>query len=350
MKPSILEFRRAAAAALALLAAASVQAGMGWTELPASDELGPVTVHYPTDEPERPTPIGPFVLEVAAAAVPARGNGRLVVVSHGTGGSTWVHADLARALVRAGFVVALPLHQADNFRDRSDAPGALQSRPLEVSRTIDALGRDSRFAPLLSLDRVGVFGFSAGGHTALTLAGARWSNDRFRRHCDEHLAADFAFCVGVVTQLDGGVLDGLKQALARFVIGLRFRDETWHAHHDPRVAAVVAAAPAPAIFEPASLAAPRVPLALATAGQDRWLVPRFHAERVLQACTSCERLVDLPAAGHGVYLSPPPPGLSGRLGELLGDPPGFDRAVLPAAHATIADWLVQKLGVAQGSR
>ena len=350
MKPSILELGRATVAALALIAASATQAGMGWTELPATDELGPVTIHYPTDEAERPTPVGPFVLQVAAAAAPVRGNGRLVVVSHGTGGSTWVHADLARALVRAGFVVALPLHRADNFRDRSDAPGALQRRPQEVSRTIDALGRDPRFAPLLSLDRVGVFGYSAGGHTALTLAGGRWSNDRFRRHCDEHLAEDFAFCVGVITQLDGGMLDGLKQSLARLVIGLRFRDETLHGHHDPRVAAVVSAAPAAAIFEPASLAAPRVPLALATAGQDRWLVPRFHAERVLQACASCERLVDLPTAGHGIYLAPPPPGLTGRLAELLGDPPGFDRSVLGASHATIAGWFERKLGDAAGAR
>lgn len=350
MNPWMQGFGRAAATAGMLLVAAAAQAGMGWTELPAGDDLGPVTVYYPTDEPERPTPVGPFVLQVAAAAVPSRGNGRLVVVSHGTGGSTWVHADLARALVQAGFVVALPLHEADNYRDRSDAPGALQRRPLEVSRTIDALGREARFAPLLSLDRVGVFGFSAGGHTALTLAGGRWSHDRFRRHCDEHLAEEFAFCVGVITRLDGGVLDGLKQWLARLAIGLRFRDETLHGHDDPRIAAVLAAAPAAAVFEPASLAAPRVPLALATAGQDRWLLPRFHAERVLQACPGCERLVDLPSAGHGVYLSPPPPGLHGRLEELLGDPPGFDRGVLAGAHATIAGWFTAKLGLGAGTR
>lgn len=93
----------------------------------------------------------------------------------------------------------------------------------------------------------------------------------------------------------------------------------------------------------ATLATPRMPLALVTAGQDRWLVPRFHAERVLQACASCERLVDLPDAGHGVYLSPRPPGLQGRLAELLDDGPGFDRAVLPAAHERIAAWFAQRL-------
>lgn len=90
--------------------------------------------------------------------------------------------------------------------------------------------------------------------------------------------------------------------------------------------------------------------ALAPASQDCWLVPRLHAERVLQGCAGCERLVDLPSAGHGVYLSPMPPGLGGRLGELLGDPPGFDRSVLAEAHATIAGWFVHKLGIAEGVR
>lgn len=331
------------AAAWLLAGAATAQAGMGWTELPADGERESITVFYPTDQPEQPTALGPFLLPLAPEAAPVRGNGRLVVVSHGTGGATWVHADLARALTEAGFVVALPLHHADNYRDRSEAPGALKRRPLEVSAAIDALGRDRRFAPLLALDRVGVFGFSAGGHTALVMAGGRWSMDRFRQHCDEHLAEDFAFCVGPITALDGGMLDGLKQWLARAVIGWRFRDATPQGHDDPRIAAVVAAAPAAAVFDIDSLAAPRVPLALATAGQDRWLIPRFHAERVLQACARCERLVDLPDAGHGVYLSPRPPGLQGRLAELLDDAPGFDRAVLPAVHQRIAAWLASQL-------
>ena len=330
-------------AALALAVSGAAQAGMGWIELPATAERESITVFYPSAADERPTPLGPFVLPLAEGAEPVRGNGRLVVVSHGTGGATWVHADLARALVHAGFVVALPLHRADNYRDRSDAPGALERRPLEVSAAIDALADDARFAPLLALDRVGVFGVSAGGHTALTLAGGRWSYDRFRRHCDEHLAEDFAFCVGAITALDGGVLDGLKQWIARLVIGLRFRDDTPRGHVDARVAAVVAAVPAAAVFDPASLARPRVPLALATVGDDRWLRPRLHAEKVLQACASCERIVHLPEGRHGAFLSPPPPALHGRLAELLDDAPGFDRGQIVAAHERIAEWFVRRL-------
>ena len=86
----------------------------------------------------------------------------------------------------------------------------------------------------------------------------------------------------------------------------------------------------------ASLAAPRVPLALVTAPWDKWLKPQFHGERVLQSCAACERLADVPNGGHGALLSPLPPGLSGIVGDLLNDPPGFDRAVLPGIDRKIA--------------
>jgi hypothetical protein len=120
------------------------------------------------------------------------------------------------------------------------------------------------------------------------------------------------------------------------VLWYRFSDATWQTHTDPRIAAVVAAVPYAADFDMASLAAPRVPLALVTARQDRWLVPRFHGEAVLRACAGCERLADLATGGHGAYLSPLPPGLTGLVGDLLNDPAGFDRAELPAVDRRIA--------------
>lgn len=332
-----------AAVALGIgLSGGAARAAMGMTEIAASGIDGPMTVYYPSDSASR-RGTGPFALDVAADGVPVRGNGRLVVISHGTGASPWVYADQARALVDAGFVVALPLHRADNYLDHSDAQGALERRPQEVSRAIDRLGEDTRFAPLLSLDRVGVYGMSAGGHTALTLAGGRWSYANFRRHCDTNLAADFQFCVGVITQLTGGVLDGFKQWVARTIIGWRFADETVRGHEDARIAAIVAAVPAAATHDMATLATPRVPLALVTARQDRWLVPRFHADRVLQACGGCEHLADLEHGGHGAYLSPLPPDLSGVLAQMLADPPGFDRAVMPAVHAKVADFFRRHL-------
>jgi predicted dienelactone hydrolase len=335
---------RLLAAALAALATTGF-AATGLTTLPATEQDGPVTVYYPTSAAARPETIGPFRLDVAQDAAPAVGNGRLVVISHGSGGSPWVHADLARTLVDAGFVVALPQHQGDNHRDHGrPGPDSWKLRPAEVSRAIDAVGRDGRFAPLLGLDRVGVYGMSAGGHTALTLAGGRWSEQGFRKHCEAHIGEDFNACVGLALRLTGGVFDGLKQSAALGVLRLRFRDDTPQSHADTRIVAVVASVPFAADFDMTSFAAPRVPLGLVIAGQDRWLTPRFHADRVLQACTPCERVADLPDAGHGALLSPLPPGLTGLVGELLNDPAGFDRAVLPEVDRRIAAFFVRHLG------
>lgn len=276
-----------------------------------------------------------------------QGNGRLVVISHGSGGSPWVHTDLARALVQAGFVVALPEHRGDNYKDASSpGPDSWKLRPAEVSRVIDAIGQDARWISSLKLDKVGVFGQSAGGHTALSLAGGIWSPARFLAHCQAHLAEDFNACVGTFTQLTGGWADGLKKFAALRVLAWRFSDDNPQQYQDKRIAAAVAGVPAAADFDLQSLRAPRIPLGLVTAGQDVWLKPRFHGEAVAQACASaCTRIAHLPQAGHSVLLSPlPPPHVLGAVERtLLADPPGFDRSALRALDAAITDFFVQHL-------
>lgn len=329
------------AATLALPAAA----GTGLATIAPTETDGPVTVYYPTAAPDTTLQRGPFTLALAPDAPPRAGNGRLVVISHGSGGSPWVHADLARTLVDAGFVVALPKHRGDSAGDDGQpGPVSWMQRPAEVSRAIDAVGRDPRFAPHLVLDRVGMYGMSAGGHTALAIAGGRWSPAGFVRHCETHLAEDFNTCVGLATRLTGGAFDGLKLWLAKTILRLRFGgDDTPRTHADPRIAAVVAGVPLAADFDMASFAAPPVPLGLVTAARDAWLVPRFHSERVLAACPRCEHVADLPGGGHGALLAPPPPGLTGLVGDLLNDPPGFDRRVLPEVDRRIAAFFLRHL-------
>jgi predicted dienelactone hydrolase len=178
-----------------------------------------------------------------------------------------------------------------------------------------------------------MYGMSAGGHTALSLAGGRWSPAAFKQHCEADLEGDFQSCVGLITRLTGSWLDGIRKWAALRVIRHRFDNATPREHHDPRIAAIVAGVPSAADFDMASLAMPGVPLGLITARQDRWLVPRFHSDRVLAACLPrCELIADLPTGGHGALLSPLPPGLTGLVGDMLNDPPGFDRAVLPAVN------------------
>ena len=339
-----MRFFHAAIFATALaLAVRCAFAAVGLTQLPGKEGDGPVTVFYPTAATEQATKRGPFTLSAAVDGPPQRGNGRLVVISHGSGGAPWVHASLARALVDAGFVVALPEHRGDNSKGTEDAgPVSWKRRPAEAARAIDAVGADPRFAPLLRLDRVGMYGMSAGGHTALTLAGGRWSPEGMKKHCEAHIAEDFHSCASVYTKLTGGFLDGLKERMVLWAIDLRFSDPTPQSFEDRRFAAVVAGVPYAADFDMSSLAKPRVPLALVTAKHDLWLVPRFHGEAVLKACKDCPRLADIDG-GHGALLSPPPPGLKGIVAELLDDPPGFDRGKMPEVDRKIVAFFREQL-------
>jgi predicted dienelactone hydrolase len=314
--------------------------------LPGVAGDGPVTVFYPSSSSAKAVERGPFKLALAEQGEPARGNGRLIVISHGSGGSPWVHADLARRMVEAGFVVALPEHQGDNWHDMSQVgPPSWRRRPAEVSRAIDAVGRDARLSPLLALDTVGMYGMSAGGHTALTLAGGRWSPAQLLKHCEAHLDDDFTTCVGPATHLDGGLLDGPKKFIARTIIRHRLDDPQWYSHEEPRIKAVVAEVPFAVDFDMASLAAPRVPLGLVRAGQDQWLAPAFHISAVLSACAGCTLVADVPGAGHGSLLSPQPlaANMPADTARLLTDPPGFDRAAVPRAHAQIVAFMLKQL-------
>lgn len=309
------------------LIATPVRATTGLTELPASATDGPVTVFYPANSPEQAVQRGPFTLNAALGAPPTRGNGRLIVFSHGTGSSPWVLSDLALFLAGAGFIVAIPQHAGDHFGDQSKiGPASWKLRPQEVSRTIDAMAADPRFALLFDANMVGLWGFSSGGHTALTLAGGRWSAARLRDHCQTHIAEDFAACTGGLTSLNGGILDSIKKSVALTIIGWQMGDAQMHGYTDPRIRAIVSATPWAANFDPATLYSPAVPLGLIQAERDVWLVPKFHVGAIIADCKSCETISSMPTAGHGAMLSPFPPELPGTLARLVGDPADFNRA------------------------
>ena len=327
-----------AACTLAAFNITSAHAGTGVTVLPASATDGPITVFHPTAAAQTHVKRGPFTVTVAADGAPERGNGRLIVVSHGSGASAWVYSDLAHYLVAAGFIVAMPEHAGDNWHDHSKiGPESWKLRPFEVSRAIDAITQDARFAPLVDAQRVGVWGMSAGGHTALSLAGGRWSPARLLAHCEAHLAEDFATCTGAASALNGNGWDGIKKAVAMPLIRWHLRgDDAWYGHTDPRIQAIVAGVPVAADFDLATLAKPGVPLGLIQAGKDLWLVPKFHSAAVIEACQTCELLANLPTAGHGALLAPMAPDLPPRLERLLKDPPGFNRAELPVLYGRIS--------------
>ena len=350
--------QRAAALAL-LLAAALAHSGADAQVGMASARLGglPVTMVYPTAEPVKHVVQTGFEMDVAMDAPPTPGLHRLIVMSHGAGGSALSDHTMAATLARAGFIVAQPLHAGDNHADMSKSgPASWDTRPREISAVIDALAASPTWRPLLQLDKVGVHGMSAGGGTALVMAGARWRILGMARHCAEHAEEDLGFC------FNGAIEPAARAERNAAFERARNAPEAylpasvteWHGGRDgpdprpdPRVAAISAAVPLGAIFTPESLAAIRVPVAIVGASRDQNLLPAFHSQRVLKACAACVALDELSGAGHFDLLAPWPADLAQRVGASQargGFPePGFDPALRQAAFDKIGAFFDQTL-------
>ncbi|MCW5658658.1 MAG: dienelactone hydrolase [Burkholderiaceae bacterium] len=324
---------------------ASAQVGMARAELAGL----PVTLIYPTAESATRLVQGSFEIDVAVGAAPAPGPHRLVVMSHGTGGSALSDHTLAATLARAGFVVAQPRHAGDNHVDASKAgPAAWATRPREISAVIDALAASPTWQPLLQLDKVGVHGMSAGGGTALVMAGARWRVLDLARHCAAHADEDLGFCFNGTASPAARAerRASFERARGAPEIFLPSHVTQWHGGRegadprpDPRVAAVSAAVPVAAIFTPESLAAIRIPVAIVGASRDQNLLPAFHSQRVLMNCGACVGLDELRGAGHFDLLAPWPSDVAQRVGAAQvrgGLPePDFDPRLRQAAFDKI---------------
>lgn len=237
-------------------------------------------------------------------------NRRLIVMSHGTGGDFRGHEDTARALAQAGFVVASLTHTGDNWRDHSRAADVAE-RPRQLHVLVDYMLKDWDGHATLDPGRVGAFGFSSGGFTVLAAAGGEPDLSRMTEHCRDH--PGFYDCRLVSA---GSQPPSLP---SRWV-------------HDPRIKAVVAAAPALGFtFDREGLASVRQPVQLWRAGQDQILPSPFYAEAVRGALPRPPEYHVVEGARHFDFLAPCGERLAAAAPEICAPTPGFDRA---AFHET----------------
>ena len=250
----------------------------------------PVWVLYPATAAEREVVLGRYPASLAPGAAPAAGRFPLVVLSHGTGSSPFLHRVLAAHLARSGFVVALPRHPG-NHRDDDSLAGTAQilaDRPRQVTAVVDALETDDVLDASVSRDGVGVVGHSLGGYTGLAVAGGR------------------------PTAFAPETPDG--------------RPAPVPVTPDERVRALVLLAPATPWFRaPGSLGHVRVPVLLLSGTEDEY-TGAWHAGIVVDGVADPARVDHrvVAGAGHFSFLSPFPADLVGPPPSV--DPPGFDRA------------------------
>jgi predicted dienelactone hydrolase len=312
----------------------------------------PITVVYPTDEKAQITSFGPFQLEVVKNAKPKQGNNRLIVLSHGTGGSAYSDHQIASMFARAGYLVAQPLHTGDNWKDFSNAgPESWKTRPLEISQVIDALSKDAMWSRLFDPTKVGVHGMSAGGATALTVAGAQWNMLTMIRHCGKNVDEDIGFCLNGVANDPTAQLKRRKQFADGASAPVTYLPDELKVNHgiqqDTRIKAVTLAVPVAAIFTPDSLSNLRVPVGIVSAKKDEVLLPKFHSDYVLAHCKNCTLLMPLKNAGHFDLLSPWPASVAQTVAaqQMRGGMPNtaFNAADRVKAFELITDFFNQNL-------
>jgi predicted dienelactone hydrolase len=269
-----------------------------------------IGVWYPTHARPLPTTLlGMNLISVARDGAIAGNHLPLVVISHGNGGGIGSHVDLALALAQRGFVVAAPMHRGDNYADESALASAawLVERSREVRSTIDYLLHEWPGHERIDPARIGMFGYSAGGFTALSIIGGQPDLRRIASHC----AAAPEFVCGLLVAAHSPLLDPARGPAATDFAP------------DDRVKAAVVVAPALGFtFVPGGLARVDVPVQLWTGGADRNVPTPSNAALVRTALGGPVEFHDVPGAGHFSFLVP-----CGLFGPplLCRDTDGFDR-------------------------
>ncbi|AFZ36912.1 protein of unknown function DUF1400 [Stanieria cyanosphaera PCC 7437] len=119
----------------------------------------------------------------------------VIIISNGLGARRDRFEELAQHLTSYGFAVIIPDHPGSDrerqlaffqglYRENFDAAEFI-NRPLDISFILDQLERSNQFQfnHLLNLKQVGIFGYSFGGATALSLAGAEINFEQLTKNC-----------------------------------------------------------------------------------------------------------------------------------------------------------------------
>ncbi|MEL7245896.1 MAG: alpha/beta fold hydrolase, partial [Cyanobacteria bacterium J06573_2] len=123
----------------------------------------------------------------------------VIVISHGIGTDSNNFRYLANHLATNGFAVVVPNHPGSDTKQVQSLmngnasevaqPEEFINRPLDVKFVLDELEKlnktDSRLNNVLDLQRIGVFGQSFGGYTALALAGAKINLEKIQQNCNQ---------------------------------------------------------------------------------------------------------------------------------------------------------------------
>jgi predicted dienelactone hydrolase len=270
----------------------------------SADAGGPAltgAVWYPCSQPAGMVDFGKISLPGAKDCPLPDKKSPLVVMSHGRTGTFAGHHDIAEGLADAGFIVAAINHAGDTSADlsRTDDLSIYVRRPNDIKRLVDFMLATPAFASSIDRDRIGLFGFSRGGYTALAVIGAKpdWAN----------------------------VTERCKEIKAHVCDQVRAKEFPGSVTHDPRIKAAVIADPLSVFFTDKSFGDVKIPIQLWVSEFGGDGVQPHGVDIVDKNLAVKHEYHVVPNSGHFAFLAPCPPALVAELPRLCVDAGGFDR-------------------------
>lgn len=267
-----------------------------------------LAIWYPSLAAPQPRTMGTFSQDVATNGAIEGAGLPLVLISHGTGGFKYSHHDTALDMANAGFVVLALTHPGDNYADQSAAIDMLE-RPKHVVTALDYILKQWPHRERIAPARVGIFGFSSGGFTALVNVGGQPNLGEVFTHCAAH-PAQYA-CTLIAKHGDGA-----KRAPMAATAQM----------HDRRIRAAVIVAPALGFtFDAAALSKVDIPIQLWRAEDDVVLPHPWYSEHVRVSLPRQPEYHVVPRAGHFDFLAPCTEKLAAMAPQICVSQAGFDR-------------------------
>ncbi len=278
----------------------------------SGDDLD-VTVWYPAASGGTPTLLGDSTFFKGTPAMRdapvAKGRFPLILLSHGAGlgGNAEALSWIAAPLASEGFLVAAPNHPGNSGPKRSALETMkLWLRPADISATLDAIERDAFFEGNLARDEIGTLGLSAGGSTALALAGARIDPQRLADYCDTD-ALNPSLC-GWVRQ-SGVDLHAIDMRRAG------------RSNEDRRIRFAMAIDPVPVdVFQPATFRQISIPVEIVNLGRPGTIPQTADAADVAGAISNSRYSTISDASHFSMFAECKPDASEAAVAKEIGDP------------------------------
>ena len=267
----------------------------------------------------------------------------LIILSHGTGGAALQLSWLAETLAANGFLVMAVNHHGNTAAEDVYLPQGFMlwwERAEDISSSLDQLLSDPKFGSRIDSSRIGAAGFSLGGYTVLSVAGAITDLAQRNKFCDDR--PDNPICI--LPPEAGFSQAELNSLIENDPKVERSMNRSNKSYRDERVSAVYSIAPVhgPA-FTRDSLAKISIPVHIIVGSKDKQAIAEFNAELIASSIPGSE-LELLPDVAHYTFLASC--SFKGKIfvSELCSDPKGIEREdVHHAVGANVLDFFTNTL-------